>query len=201
MDLSPVGTIGELVRYVSDYISKSEPESLDNSITQIIQKAKSEGYSAKAAALQKVARLMESKRIVSIQEAIFLLLHLPYRLSSRKFVFINSRVPSDRARLMRKEAMAETPHDKAHVQIDPDAFYANIFDRYSVRPQAMENTSLYEFATKWEVDYKKTSKSADRDSDDEHADLDEAPFRNEEVSFEGDEIPQPELRTHKSLRR
>ena len=38
---------------------------------------------------------------------------------------------------------------------DPDAFNANLFDRYSLRPQSMENTSLYEFASKLEVDYKK----------------------------------------------
>ena len=83
-DLSPMGPIGELVRYVSDYMSKSEPVSLDNEITHILQRAKSEGSSGKCAAIQKLAKLLEAKRLVSIQEAVFLLLHLPYRLSSRK---------------------------------------------------------------------------------------------------------------------
>ena len=73
------------------------------------------------------------------QEAIFLLLHLPYRLSSRKIDFINSRQPFERARLMRKEVMTEYVFDAAVLEIDRDAFYSKIFDRYSIRPQLMQN--------------------------------------------------------------
>ena len=201
MDLSPIGTIGELVRYVSDYMSKSEPGSLDNEITQILQRAKSAGSSGKCAAIQKVAKLLEAKRTVSIQEAIFLLLHLPYKLSSRKIVFINLRQPSERARLMWKEAMAESLVDAARVVLDRDAFYANIFERYSIRPQSMQKITLYEFASNWEVDYKKSQKTPDRDSDDEYAELDDAPFRIEETALETEGCTRTDWITHVILKR
>ena len=56
-DLSPVGTIRELLIYVSDYLSKPEPGSFDNEITQILQRAKSERSSRKAKAIQNVEQL------------------------------------------------------------------------------------------------------------------------------------------------
>ena len=56
---------------------------------------------------------------------------------------------------MRKEAMAESLFDGALLELDRDALYSDIFDRYSIRPQSMQNISLYEFASNWEVDYKK----------------------------------------------
>ena len=40
----------------------------------------------------------------------------------------------------------------------------------------MEHLSLYEFAANWEVEYRNRAKFTDRDSDDEQAELDEAPF-------------------------
>ena len=59
---------------------------------------------------------------------------------------------------MRKEAMAESVVDAARVELDKDASYSNIFERYSIRPQSMQNIALYEFASIWEDDYKKAIK-------------------------------------------
>ena len=117
--------------------------------------------------------MMENAHIVSIQEAIFLVLHLPLRLSSRKTVFINTRSPNERTRLLRKERILN--QNTTDITIEPDSFCPNIFDRYLQRPAELENLSLYEFGSTWEIDYRRT-KAADRESDDEFADPDEAPF-------------------------
>ena len=73
------------------------------------------------------------------QEAIFLLLHLPYRLSSRRIDFTNSRQPFERARLMWKDVMTESVFYAAVLELDRDAFYSKISDRSSIRPQLMQN--------------------------------------------------------------
>ena len=86
MDISPIGTIGELVRYVTDYLSKSEPEGYYQEIS-IIQQAKDEGFRGKFSFLLKITRMMENARIVSIQEAIFLLLHLPQAFKLKNSIY------------------------------------------------------------------------------------------------------------------
>ena len=133
IDISPVGTIPELVRYISDYMSKSETEGLDKQIEATIKSARQEGFRGRYNCLRKIGRLMENKRIVGVQEAIYLLLHLPLRLSSRKTVFLNTRPPDERTRLLRKESIIQ--HEE-NVALENSAVFPNIFDRYTSRPDA-----------------------------------------------------------------
>ncbi|CAG4993919.1 unnamed protein product [Parnassius apollo] len=79
-----------------------------------------------------------NKRLVSAPECAYRLCHLPLKMSSRKTVFVNSCRPEERYRLLRFDS-------------DETSIYNNIFDRYVLRPNELENLSLAEFAVRFET--------------------------------------------------
>ena len=90
-------------------------------------------------------------------------------------MFLNTRQPEERTRLLKKEALIGRIQGDEFI-VDEDIFCPNVFERYVQRPDNLEELSLYEFASHWEVDYKR-SKADERESDDEQSEKDEAPFK------------------------
>ena len=59
LDLSPVGSISELARYICDYMMKPEPEALEKQINSIILDARENGFQGKYQSLQKISKLLQ----------------------------------------------------------------------------------------------------------------------------------------------
>lgn len=85
-----------------------------------------------------VSMAILNQRLVSAPEFAYRLCHLPLKMSSRKCVFVNSCKREERFRLLRFEG-------------DETTIYNNIFDRYVLRPDDLEDLSPAEFAVRYET--------------------------------------------------
>ena len=78
---------------------------------------------------------------ISAQEAIYIVLQLPMRKSSRQVVFINTSPPEDRVQLLKPLQEIDDMED------DSDEVYASgLIKRYIKRPIKLENLSLADWA-------------------------------------------------------
>lgn len=129
--------------YVAKYMSKSEPTILDDGITKGIKKIRCEESDVSRKLFKICMLIMRGRQC----ECVFRLCHLNLRDSSRKAVFLNTRKPDQRYRLLKFDKQAE-------------GFCANIFKRYEKRPiphakYDFANMCLLEFAMLFEAHYKK----------------------------------------------
>ncbi|CAH0718086.1 unnamed protein product, partial [Brenthis ino] len=106
-------------------------------IRDAISKAKRQGGDVWKQ-LFSVSMTILNQRLVSAPECAYRLCHLPLKMSSRKTVFVNSCRPEERFRLLRFDS-------------DETSIYNNIFDRYVLRPNELEDLSLAEFAVRFET--------------------------------------------------
>ncbi|XP_054706995.1 uncharacterized protein LOC129216803 [Uloborus diversus] len=148
MDIQPCGSNESIAYYVAKYISKSEPTQLNSSIAQAIQQIRRDETNISRKLFKICMRLM-SERQVSACECVFRLCHLNLRDSSRQCVFLNTRKPEQRYRVL-----------KFNEAGDNTGLCANIFDRYEKRPLEHQNfnfanMTLMEFAMKFKPYYAK----------------------------------------------
>ena len=77
---------------------------------------------------------------VSAQEAVYLVLQMPLRRSSREFQFINTSDPDERTFLLKSmDKIKELPYNSCDIESD------NIIKRYQRRPKQLENVCLADF--------------------------------------------------------
>ena len=122
MDIQPCGTNEAIAHYVAKYISKSEPTNVDSGIAQAIRNIQQEADSPIRQQLFKACMRILKERQISACECVFRLGHLPFRGSSRKCVFLNTRKPKQRYHVLRFEAGVNV------------GTYSDIFERYEKRP-------------------------------------------------------------------
>lgn len=137
MDIPPCGNVSAVAYYVAKYVSKCEPHDTGDLVRQAITKAKRREGSVWSQ-LFAVSMTILSQKLVSAPECAYRLCHLPLKMSSRKTVFVYSCMPNQRFRLLRFEG-------------DETSIYNNIFDRYILRPDELENISLAAFAVRYET--------------------------------------------------
>lgn len=137
IDIQPCGNITAVAYYVAKYASKCEPHDTGDVIRGAILNAKRAGGDVWKQ-LFSVSMTILSLRLVSAPECAYRLCHLPLKMSSRKTVFVNSCRPEERFKLLRFDS-------------DETSIYNNIFDRYVLRPNELENLSLAEFAVRFET--------------------------------------------------
>ena len=93
--------------------------------------------------LHKIASTVTSHRLLSQQEAVYTLAHLPLRHSTRLIVFVNARYPANRVRFLkpRQELRAMAPDDA-------DVFKSGVIEKYAKRPRTeeFENMTLAHYA-------------------------------------------------------
>ena len=94
--------------------------------------------------LLKVANTVAAHRLLSQQEAVYMLAGLPLRHSSRGIVFVNARLPANRTRFLRPTHELQ--------QLDPgdeDVFKKGLIEHYAARPRTpeFERMTLAQFAT------------------------------------------------------
>jgi PIF1-like helicase len=158
MDIQPCGSNEAIAYYVAKYMSKAEPTLLDAGIAQAIRQIRQEETDLSRKLFKICMRIMHERQI-SASECVFRLCHLQMRNSTRKCVFLNTRKPKQRYRVLKFD-----DNDKAV------GFCGNIFDRYVNRPPYhsdfdFENMSLVEFAMQFDAYYRKQGDDGVNDED------------------------------------
>ncbi|CAG9761349.1 unnamed protein product [Ceutorhynchus assimilis] len=154
IDMQPCGSNESIAYYIAKYLSKCEPTDLDSGIVQAIQQIRREQCDVSRKLFKICMRIMKERQ-VSACECVYRLCHLPLRDSSRKTVFVNTRKPQQRYKVL-----------KFNEQGQAVGYCANIFERYEKRPREhpdydFNNMSLLEFAMLFEPYYKKTIENDD----------------------------------------
>lgn len=98
---------------------------------------------------------------ISAQEAAYLILQLPLRVSTRSFAFINTNHDENRTFLLKPlDVLSELPESSTDIQSD------NALKRYQRRPNALKNICLADFVSQFDViSEKKNEGNQNKDGD------------------------------------
>ena len=91
---------------------------------------------------------------ISAQEAVYKVLQLPMRKSSRKVIFVNTAPPEDRVKLLKPMTELEEMDDDSE-----DVHCTGLLNRYIPRPTTLENVSLADWAVLFDSHQKPLKKS------------------------------------------
>ena len=155
MDIQYVTDPWACAMYILSYISKGERQ-----MGKLLKEASKECGTDDSIRQQmkKVGNVFLSHREVSAQEAVYRLLSIPLKKSSRQTVFVNTGMPETRIHILKpKRDLEDLPEESE------DIFQPNILDRYIARPKSMEGTCLADFATNYKMDYEKGLKEKSSD--------------------------------------
>ncbi len=124
--------------YILTYITKGQ-----RGMSKLLRKACEEAKEGNKNIVNKV-RHIGNKFLnaveVSAQEAVYLVLQMPLRRSSREFQFINTSDPDERTFLLKSmDKIKELPDNSCDIESD------NIIKRYQRRPKQLENVCLADF--------------------------------------------------------
>ena len=103
--------------------------------------------------MRKVGNVFLSHREASAQEAVYRLLSISLKKSSRQTIFVNTSKPETRVHILKPKREQEDLPDESE-----DIFLPNILDRHIERPKSVEDTCLADFATHYKMDYEKNLK-------------------------------------------
>ena len=124
--------------YILSYITKGQ-----RGMSKLLRKACEEAKEGNKDIVSKV-RHIGNKFLnaveISAQEAVYLVLQMPLRRSSREFQFINTSDPGERTFLLKSmDKIKELPDNSIDIESD------NVIKRYQRRPRQMENVCLADF--------------------------------------------------------
>ena len=124
--------------YILTYITKGQ-----RGMSKLLRKACEEAKEGNKNIVNKV-RHIGNKFLnaveISAQEAVYLVLQMPLRRSSREFQFINTSDPDERTFLLKSmDKIKELPDNSCDIESD------NIIKRYQRRPKQLENLCLADF--------------------------------------------------------
>ena len=124
--------------YILSYITKGQ-----RGMSRLLEKASEEAKSGNKDIRNRI-RHIGNKFLnaveISAQEAVYLVLQMPLRRSSRDFQFISTSPPDERTFLLKKlERLKELPDHSADIESD------NIIKRYQRRPKPLEYMCLADF--------------------------------------------------------
>ncbi|KAJ8685140.1 hypothetical protein QAD02_020933 [Eretmocerus hayati] len=147
MDLQPCGSTKAIAFHICAYVPKSERSRVTAAISEAIQLIMREDTDIKHKLFKACMKIFHEQQ-VSAPESAFRLCHLPLRHSSRKCIFLNTRKPELRYRVVKFDDRGEH-----------SGFCTNIFDRYEKRPTHHEDFDfdgmcLLEFAIRFEPLFK-----------------------------------------------
>lgn len=153
MDIQPCGSNESIAHYIAKYISKTEPTDVNVGVAQAIRQICRDETNIARKIFKSCMRILKERQ-VSASECVYRLCHLPLRSSSRKCVFLNTRKPDQRYRMLKFQGNQAV------------GLCTNLFERYANRPRQQEqgydfpNMCVLEFAMAFEPFYpKKTGES------------------------------------------
>ena len=147
--------------YIVSYISKAQ-----KGMSELLRRACAEATEGNAHIKQQVRdignKFLNSVEI-SAQEAVYLILQLPMRKSSRNVVFINTSPPAERVELLKPLSEIEKMSDESE-----EIHSGGLLKRYIERPVSLQNITLADWAAWYDScstqKYKKVQKKADVDN-------------------------------------
>ncbi|XP_062618879.1 uncharacterized protein LOC134280486 [Saccostrea cucullata] len=159
MDIQFITNVWACIAYLTSYICKPE-----RSMSEMMRKAckESENKSMRDA-LRDIGDVFRKSREVSEHEAIARILSFPLRKSNTEVLFIQTDFKENRTRLIKPRYILEKMEDD-----DTDLYVASIHEKYSKRPDDMENLCLAEFGSHY--DLSKSSLHEDYSHEEEVAD-------------------------------
>ena len=124
--------------YILSYITKGQ-----RGMSKLLRKACEEAKEGNKNIVNKV-RHIGNKFLnaveISAQEAVYLVLQMPLRRSSREFQFVNTSNPDERTFLLKRmDRIKELPDNSIDIESD------NVIKRYMRRPKKLENICLADF--------------------------------------------------------
>ena len=124
--------------YILSYITKGQRE-----MSKLLRKACEEAKEGNKSIVNKVRHIGNkffNAVEISAQEAVYLVLQMPLRRSSREFQFINTSDPDERTFLLKSmDKIKELPDNSNDIESD------NAIKRYQRRPKKLENLCLADF--------------------------------------------------------
>ena len=139
MDIQFVLDIYACAMYIVSYISKAQ-KGMSELLRTVCEEAK-KGNSSIKQQVRDIGNTFLNNAEISAQEAVYIVLQLPMRKSSRQVVFINTSPPEDRVQLLKPLQEINDLED------DSDQSYVSgLIKRYTKRPAKLENVSLADWA-------------------------------------------------------
>ena len=136
MDIQYILDVWACAAYITGYVAKSS-----RGMSDLLQKACREAKEGDKNIKQQL-RFIGNKFLnnveISAQEAVYILLELPLKCSSRRVLFINTSAPNERVYLM-KNNISDLPDDV-------EVAAGNLISRYSSRHKSLETITLADYA-------------------------------------------------------
>lgn len=143
MDVQLISSVYGAAQYLCSYLTKGEPEEMRATVREAL-----DALPATAGTRQQLHRIgttLLGSRECSLQEGMYLMAGLPLRGASRTVVPLNVGRADERTHIVDTRAYRQADDE------DEVALAAGIYNYYAARPAALQATSLYEFATGFEV--------------------------------------------------
>ncbi|XP_062607978.1 uncharacterized protein LOC134269784, partial [Saccostrea cucullata] len=145
MDIQYVTDPWACAMYILSYISKGERE-----MGRLLKEAskESENNDDIRHQLKKLGNVFLTHREVSAQEAVYRVLSMPLKKTSRQVVFINTSIPNERIHILKSKVQLE------QLDVDSDdVFQKGLLERYAARPLSLENMTLSDFGSMYQTKY------------------------------------------------
>ena len=139
MDIQFVLDVYACAMYIVSYISKAQ-----KGMSQLLQRACEEARAGNSSIKQQVRDIGNqflNAVEISAQEAVYIVLQLPMRKSSREVIFINTTPPEERVQLLKPLNEIEEMDDDSE-----EVHSSGLLNRYIQRPASLENISLADWA-------------------------------------------------------
>ena len=161
MDIQFVLDVYACAMCIVSYISKSQ-----KGMSELLRKACAEAKEGNCSIKQQVRdignKFLNSVEI-SAQEAVYIILQLPMRKSSRNVVFVNTSPSCDRVELLKPLSEIERLSDESE-----EIHSGGLLKRYVERPDCLQNVTLADWAAWYDScgqsKYKKSLKKSDVDN-------------------------------------
>ena len=144
MDIQYITNSYSCAVYISSYITKGQ-----RGMSELLKAASEEAHSSSSNIREQV-RTIGNKFLnnveISAQEAVYLLLQIPLRKSSRSTIFINTSQPEERVRLLKPVSEIENMDDD-----ETKLHYDDKITRYKTRSNNLNDISLAEYFAYYNV--------------------------------------------------
>ena len=160
MDIQFVLDVYACAMYIVSYISKAQ-KGMSELLRKVCAEAK-QGNSSIKQQVRDIGNKFLNSVEISAQEAVYIILQLPMRKSSRNVVFVNTSPSCDRVELLKPLSEIEKMSDESE-----EIHSGGLLQRYAERPDCLQNTTLADWAAWYDScgqrKYKKTLKKSDVD--------------------------------------
>jgi hypothetical protein len=180
MDIQFVLDVYACAMYIVSYISKAQ-----KGMSELLRGACAEAKEGNANIKQQVCdignKFLNSVEI-SAQEAVYVVLQLPMRKSSRNVVFINTSPPAERVELLKPLSEIEKMSDESE-----EVHSGGLLKRYVERPDCLKNITLADWAAWYDSCGKQNNKKAHKKADIDNLPLETEDGNNDDELLNSDE--------------